>query len=243
MLATLRYRESSKIVRLATRELGVQSVIAKGALRPRSRFGAALQLFSEGAAMFHYRPQRDLHTLSSFDPDTVRLGLTSDLRTFSAASVMAELMIRFAPAEAHPESYATIHDTMELLAAVPAEATEVVALRGLWGLVASLGFRPSMDCCARDGAPLAAGPVSFSPADGGLLCRRCSPPPGAHTLSPQVKADLEALLDPAREAPLLDDRHAAAHRRLLARYVAHHLAEGQPLTAMDFWLGQREATP
>ena len=46
VLSALRYSESSKIVRLATRELGVQSAIAKGALRPRSRFGAALQLLS-----------------------------------------------------------------------------------------------------------------------------------------------------------------------------------------------------
>ena len=52
VLSTLRYSESSKIVRLATREHGVQSVIAKGALRPKSRFGAALQLLSEGQAQF-----------------------------------------------------------------------------------------------------------------------------------------------------------------------------------------------
>jgi len=36
VLRTHRYSETSKIVRLATRELGVQSAIAKGVLRPRS---------------------------------------------------------------------------------------------------------------------------------------------------------------------------------------------------------------
>ena len=41
VLSALRYSETSKIVRLATRDVGVQSAIAKGALRPRSRFGAA----------------------------------------------------------------------------------------------------------------------------------------------------------------------------------------------------------
>ena len=50
VLSSLRYSETSKIVRLATRAHGVQSAIAKGALRPRSRFGAALQLFSDGVA-------------------------------------------------------------------------------------------------------------------------------------------------------------------------------------------------
>ena len=46
VLATLRYGETSKIVRLATREQGIQSAIAKGAMRPRSRYGAALQALS-----------------------------------------------------------------------------------------------------------------------------------------------------------------------------------------------------
>ena len=47
ILSTLRYGETSKIVRLATREHGVQRAIAKGASRPRSRFGAALLVISQ----------------------------------------------------------------------------------------------------------------------------------------------------------------------------------------------------
>src|SRR5439155_456488 len=42
VLRTYPYSETSKIVRLATRDLGVQSAIAKGVLRPKSRFAAAL---------------------------------------------------------------------------------------------------------------------------------------------------------------------------------------------------------
>ncbi|HEX5632270.1 MAG TPA: recombination protein O N-terminal domain-containing protein, partial [Gemmatimonadales bacterium] len=52
VLGAIRYGETSKIVRLATREHGVQSAIAKGALRPKSRFGAALQLLREGSAQY-----------------------------------------------------------------------------------------------------------------------------------------------------------------------------------------------
>jgi hypothetical protein len=45
-----------------------------------------------------------------------------------------------------------------------------------------------------------------------------------------------ALLDPDAPLPALDDRHGAAHRRLLARYVRYHLAEGAELPALEFWL-------
>jgi len=67
VLSTIRYSETSKIVRLATREHGVQSAIAKGALRPRSRFGAALQTLSEGQARLLMKEHRELHVLASFD--------------------------------------------------------------------------------------------------------------------------------------------------------------------------------
>ena len=50
VLQTYRYSETSKVVRLATRDLGVQSAIAKGASRPKSRFGAGLEFLSEGEA-------------------------------------------------------------------------------------------------------------------------------------------------------------------------------------------------
>ena len=42
VLSAIRYSETSKIVRLATRDHGVISAIAKGASRPKSRFGGAL---------------------------------------------------------------------------------------------------------------------------------------------------------------------------------------------------------
>src|SRR5215204_6429821 len=75
VLSSLRYSETSKIVRLATREFGVQSVIAKGALRPKSRFGAALQLLSEGEAQFVLKENRELHLLTTFDLRRLHLGL------------------------------------------------------------------------------------------------------------------------------------------------------------------------
>ena len=48
--------------------------------------------------------------------------------------------------------------------------------------------------------------------------------------------DLIALLDSDAPLPALDDRHATAHRRLLARFVQHQVAEGADLPALEFWL-------
>src|SRR5213593_1719955 len=83
ILSTLRYSETSKIVRLATRDLGVQSAIAKGALRPKSRFGAGLELLSEGMAQLYHRETRELHTLGAFDLLNLRRDLAAEVGRFA----------------------------------------------------------------------------------------------------------------------------------------------------------------
>src|ERR1041385_4568900 len=212
VLATIRYGETSKIARLAIRDLGVQSAIAKGALRPKSRFGAALHVLSEGTATLHPARSSDLHTLVQFESSQIRTGLAERMDRFAAASLLSELMLRFAPASAHAESYDLFRDALAVLEAAPGIAMELLALRALWRLVAVLGFAPALDRCASNTV-------------------------GAE-LRPSDKSDLGALLDPDAELPLLDDRHLAAHRRLLERYVRHHLAEGAELPALAFWAGR-----
>jgi len=237
VLTTIRYGETSKIARLATRDLGVQSAIAKGALRPRSKFGTALHLLSEGHATLILARSGDLHTLTQFDPRHVWTGLGARMDRFAAASVLSELMLRFAPATPHPESYDLFRDALAVLEAAPAAAVEPLGLRMLWRLVAVLGFAPSLEVCARDGAPLPEDAVvCFSAQDGGILCARCARGTVGSQLKPRDRADLTGFLASDAELPSLDDPHLAAHRRLLDRYVRHHLGEGASLPALAFWL-------
>lgn len=237
VLSAVRYSETSKIVRLATRSSGVQSAIAKGALRPRSRFGAALQLLSEGHAHLLTKENRELHTLTAFDLTRLHAGLAADLSRYAAASVLAEVMLRFAPPDPHPESFDLLLDALGSLESAPAPAVEALGLRLLWQLVSVLGFAPSLDACVHDGAVLPAdGALPFSAREGGALCAACAARHGATELPARSRSDLVALLAPDAPLPALDARHAAAHRRLLARYIRYHLAEGAELPALDFWI-------
>jgi DNA repair protein RecO (recombination protein O) len=235
VLSTLKYSESSKIVRLATRDLGVQSAIAKGARRPRSRFGAALQVLSEGQAQLYVRDHRELHTLAAFDLARVPVRLAEDLGRYAAASVLAELMARFAPPEAHPESFDMLRAGLAALESADAVSVRALGIRLVWEIVTVLGFGPALDACVRDGAPVPAGAVAFSAPEGGALCPACAGPAGGIRLPADARDDLQQLLDADAPLPLLDVRHAAAHERLLGRYVRWHLAEGAELPALEFW--------
>src|SRR5215207_3863531 len=113
ILATFRYGESSKIIRLATESAGVQSAIAKGALRPKSRFGAALQILSDGQAQLIIHANRELQLLTAFDLHRVRVGLARDMERYSSASALAEAMLRFGSGEGHVDSYHTLRLGLE----------------------------------------------------------------------------------------------------------------------------------
>src|SRR5688500_17145191 len=94
ILQVFRYGETSKIARLLTRTHGVQSVIAKGAANPKSKYGGILEPFTEGVATFYAKDNRDLHTLGSFELLRSRQSLGSDLIRFGGASLIAELIMR-----------------------------------------------------------------------------------------------------------------------------------------------------
>jgi DNA repair protein RecO (recombination protein O) len=236
VLSALRYSESSKIVRLATREHGVQSVIAKGALRPKSRFGAALQVLSEGQAQFLTKEHRELHLLTAFDLRRLHVGLAADLERYASACALAEVMLRFAPPDPHPESFDLLQRALDQLETAAVPEIEALGFRVLWQLVSVLGFAPSLAACVIDGTPLPdEGALPFSTRDGGALCATCAAGRGATQLPADARSDLATLLDPTAPLPALDPRHGSAHRRLLARYIRYHLGEGAELPALEFW--------
>ena len=241
VLRTYPYSETSKIVRLATRDLGVQSAIAKGVVRPKSRFAAGLELLSEGMAQLYHRETRELQTLAAFDLLVLRRELAQDVGRFAGATAQAELMLKMAPEAPLPGAYDALTSGLDALRAAAPDAVDPAALRGLWLLLGALGFAPALGSCVRDGTPVppvpGGGQVAFSTAEGGVLCERCAPPPPSQAtrLPAQAHRDLVALNDPHAPLPALAPAHAAAHRRLVARFVRHHFGETSNLPALDFW--------
>ena len=240
ILSTIAYGETSRIAKLATREMGVVSVIAKGARRPRSKFGAALQTLSEGTAAILPSRHSDLHTLTAFDLSHLPAELGASMERFSAASVLGELMLRFAPQEPRPATYEFFRHALNVLEAVPLDAVPVIGLRSIWGLVKELGFAPTLAACARDGLPVEwePGPVAFSPSHGGVLCPTCARTTETSRLTARDLGHLDTLIHGRDDLPSLDDRYLAAHRRLLDRYVRYHLADGHELPAFAFFADQ-----
>jgi len=236
VLHAFNYLESSRIVRLATREAGLVSVVARGARRPRSAFGS-LDLFSHGIAQISMRPHRDLHTLTGFDVANSRTSLGAALPRFAAATMLIELVLRFGHEESGRDLFAPLAAGLDLLQRGD-DAAGDAALHAAWQLVGALGFTPTLDDCAscHDAIPVDESAM-FDVRAGGVLCAKCRAAlqgSSRRTLPATARDSIRAWL--AGETRSLDS-HAVrkAHRRLLREFLAEHLSDGRALTAFATW--------
>lgn len=237
------YLESSRIVRLATRELGVQSVLARGARRPKSRFGASMDLFAKGVAMFNVRPGHDLSNLQSFDLTRSRFAIAQDLDRFSAAMVLAELALRFSHADPHDGAFAVLDAGLDALTEAPRGTATDLGLAAAWRFVAALGFAPSIDlCCVCHGEVPPEESASFSHVGGGIVCTKCT---GRVPVNRALPASARAAVREwvlGGEVRLEGEGERRAHVRLLREFLHHHVADGRDLPALASWeLGQRRS--
>lgn len=230
------YLESSRILRLATREAGVQSVLARGARRSRNRFGV-LDLFCEGTAQLHTKPGRDLQTLSGFEIARARPCLAADIGRFTGAAALAELMLRFARDDAQPSLYDALVAALDGLAAAPPTRSREATLGGAWRLVAQLGFAPSLDRCGSCDTEVGGAEVAtFSHPAGGMLCARCARLHAGGRALPRAARDALRRWTAGGEAPEpFDDGTARAHQRLLREFLCEHVTDGKVLRAFEVW--------
>lgn len=240
VLQTFPYSETSKVLRLLTRTHGVQSAMARGARRPRSRFGGVLEPFTEGLATFYLKRGRDLHTLSGFELVRTRQQLGRDLVRFGSASLIAELVIRTGSEEAEPGLYEQVRDGLDRLAGAPEDQIGARALAEAWALIARLGFAPAVQHCVicsvhvREDAD-----AFFDYAAGGVHCTDCGSDAPGRQLPAAARRDM-VLLCQGRIPATLD--RAAAHWQLLARFLAYHVTDIGSLRSLRFLADTVEAT-
>jgi DNA repair protein RecO (recombination protein O) len=234
VLQTFPYSETSKILRLLTRTHGVRSALARGAMRPKSKYGV-LEPFAEGLATFYLREGRELQTLSGFELTRSHQALGRNLVRFGGASLLAELVLRTASEESQPALFDALSAGLAHLEAASDEQVEAVALAECWNLVAHLGFAPSLDECLACGRAIAEDEdVRLDHAAGAVLCAECAPG-GASSPGRPLPAFARATLGrflrgEAAPAP----ERTAAHWALLRRFLLHHVVEGSELRSLEF---------
>ena len=230
------YLESSRIVKLVTRDAGMRSALAKGARKSRRRFGSGLDLFGQGTAFLHTRPGRELDTLSGFEDVRSRPELGSDLERFTGAETIAEIVLSLGRDGADEELFDAVAGALDELSGKTGADAREATLAGAWRIVAAMGYTPTLDECAECGRALDESEVAlFTHSAGGVVCKRCSAlSVTGRRLPATARAAIGAWMQGRQEAQL-SEGEGRAHQRLLREFLSHHLHDGRSLRAFDMW--------
>lgn len=167
------WRESSRILTAFSRDYGKVKLVAKGARRPKSKYGAALEPLTHAHVIFYMRENRDLYTLSEAGVLDTFEGVKGDLEKFSQAAVASEMLERsLAPEEANPGLFHLFIEFLQAMDEANPAAGRIFLLAFQLNLSAKLGFEPQIEhClgCRRKESPA----FFFSTQMGGILCERC----------------------------------------------------------------------
>ena len=174
-------RESSKLVTFFALDEGRLVCVARGARRPKSKFGAALEPFAVSRIIYYRHQQKTIYSLSDAELVCAHSGLVLDPARFLAAEQIAELLLR--TSRDHDPNERLYRLARTYLAVLDAEShsgdnnTGCTALVGSFLLKAAsfLGFRPRLRACLNCGRPLPGPGVSRLTPDASRATQHVQP--------------------------------------------------------------------
>jgi DNA repair protein RecO (recombination protein O) len=221
VLRSIRYGEADRILHLYSRERGRIGAIAKGARKPKSRFGGRLEPFFRLDLMLH-EGRSDLMTVTGVTTVDGYPRLRSDGAAIGAGARACDAVLRLLDAaEANPPAYHLLCRYLELLDAPgnPRSVSLEVALSFRLKLALAAGFAPELASCARCGE--AEHLAGFSGAAGGVVCGSCEA--GSFGLSEAAHSFMvAALAQPLSEAPAAEPAALRQVERAVGETLEHH---------------------
>jgi DNA repair protein RecO (recombination protein O) len=174
VLRTYSLAEAHKICVFLTRDFGKVRGVAHGARKMKSRFGSALELFTQVALTFYRKEARDLVSVSTCDILCSHFHRAArDVQTATAFSYMSELLMEFVPDhEANERLYRLVTATLEALEK-GRDLGWTIRYFETW-LLRLAGFFPDVGRCALCDQTIPVAQSTFIASDGAPRCSPCS---------------------------------------------------------------------
>jgi DNA repair protein RecO (recombination protein O) len=172
-LKSRKWGEADRIVTFYAKHLGKIRAVARGARRPKSRMGAALEPLMLCDLNLFEKSGDTLFRVSQVDLVEPFVRFREDLTLMAAAARMANVVGAVTP-DGDPDAH--VFDTLEqgLRSLVTSNDPALTALLFQIRLLGLTGFRPQTDQCAACGKTRVIQEPQFSPASGGLVCMTCA---------------------------------------------------------------------
>jgi len=195
-LKSRKWGEADRIVTFYTLRFGKLRGVARGARRPKSRFGSALEPFVHCDLNVFVKGNDSLYRITQADIRTTHAVLREDLTLMAGSARLVNLVDAVtAEGDPGPKTFETLLAGLEALHenGDPLLTTLLFQIR----LLGHTGFRPQTEHCAACGQ--AAKPMGgqFSPLAGGAVCADCARrrPDRCLAMSPGSLAFLQQALE------------------------------------------------
>jgi DNA repair protein RecO (recombination protein O) len=227
VLRTYNLAEADRIAVCLTRSSGLVRAVAKGARRMKSRFGAALEPFTQIKLAFYEKENRELVSISSAEIVRSHFDLAAQLEASEVLAYMGELVSEFAPPhEANEKLFRMLTACLDALETSPGPKRLVLRYFEVW-ILRLAGLFPDVRFCAECGARLGEGDTASLDVEVKPHCQKCSRGPvtklsvetqrtlvATQQLSPSAFAANFQELSDQSEAQLADLTHRLIVRAL-----------------------------
>ena len=220
VLRSIRYAEADRILHLYSRNRGRIGAIAKGARRPKSRFGGRLEPFFRLDLVLH-EGRGELLTVTGVATVDGYPRLRTSAAALDAGARACDAVLRLLDStEPNPPAYNLLCRYLALLDDPAGRAACLeTALSFRLKLALAAGFAPELASCAHCGE--AEHLSGFSGAAGGVVCASCEA--GAFPLSEEAhRFMVSAIGSPLAEAPRAEERALRQVERAVGETLEHH---------------------
>jgi DNA repair protein RecO (recombination protein O) len=232
VLRSIRYAEADRVLHLYSKTHGRLNAIAKGARRPRSRFGGRLEPFFR-LDLVLYEGRGELSTVTAAHTREAYPNLRDSGQALAAAARACDSVLRLLDAsEPNPAAYNLLCRYLGLLDGdeppsgrspvipeIDGAAGHATALAFRLKLALAAGFSPELASCARCGE--ADGLTGFSADAGGVVCAACER--GGFELSQEAHSFMvEAIGSPLAAAPPSSPWALRQAERAVTETLEHH---------------------
>lgn len=221
VLRSIRYGEADRILHLYSRTRGRFGAIAKGARKPKSRFGGRLEPFFRLDLVLH-EGRGDLLTVTSATTLDGYPRLRSSGPALTAGARACDAVLRLLDStDPNPPAYNLLCRYLGLLddPEEPRAAALETALSFRIKLAMVAGFVPELASCA--GCGEAEHLTGFSGAAGGVVCGSCEA--GSFPLSEEAhRFMVDALALPLSAAPEAEPLALRQVERAIGEILEHH---------------------
>ncbi|MFH1220449.1 MAG: DNA repair protein RecO [Candidatus Eisenbacteria bacterium] len=245
VLRSRKIRESSKVVILFSQSYGKISTIAKGSLKPKSKFGSSLEILTHSSIMFYRKENRDLHTLSHSEIVNAFDNVKKDIIKLAYASVAAEIVERLVPQEEPNKAlFALLVSVLGEIGAAERHQLEIVLSSYQLKMLHLVGYGPELARCVRCGKSVEER-VWFGLLSGGVLCPMCKDRDlhalAMSDLALRVLRDYESEPLAKLRQTYLADKVSREAADIINSFVRIQMGEGAAVKSLEFLERIRDA--